>query len=195
MRKGLSRRILEYSAAYHLQAKAFGGLSRSLKRQLAKCGSKSRAGNGRSTALRTAKAPPPGSRLVREWHGASHTVIEWSIGFERHVDVSCFRRHAFPTCRYGEAISTCWAVASRAESFGSMVPRVGHTGGRQATDLPILLVDQRVVEDQIGISIKCRSRWLRAPATIVICTPVSPERWPAPIKWSTAYERVGRGLS
>lgn len=79
--KGLSRRILEYSAAYHLQAKAFGGLSRSLKRQLAK-GNNSRTGiSNRSAVMRTAKAPPPGSRLVREWHGISHTVDVTEGGF------------------------------------------------------------------------------------------------------------------
>lgn len=79
--KGLSRRLLEYSAAYHIQAKAFGGLSASTRRklrQIAKAHEQTKSGQ--------ASAKPsidlsPGSRLIREWHGRTFTVDVLDQGY------------------------------------------------------------------------------------------------------------------
>lgn len=85
--KGISRRLLEYAAAYHAQAKARGGLAAATKRRLR-----------REVAPQTDSAPSPkdsirrsllpaGSRLVREWHGKTHTVDVTASGFlyqDRH---------------------------------------------------------------------------------------------------------------
>jgi hypothetical protein len=79
--KGLSRRILEYSAAYHVQAKASGGLSRTAKRQLAKVAHNQTDNTNPASSSLTTKVPPPGSRLIREWHGISHTVDVTEAGF------------------------------------------------------------------------------------------------------------------
>lgn len=70
--KGLSRRLLEYSAAYDVQVKATGGLKPSTKRQLAnaRSGDKKAAKKTVPSALKLI----PGARLVREWHGQTHTV-------------------------------------------------------------------------------------------------------------------------
>jgi hypothetical protein len=79
--KGISRRLLEYSAAYHSQVKAFGGLNPTVRRKLRQ-------------ATVHAKQPVPdtliskksdrlflGTRLLREWHGQTHTVEVVDHGF------------------------------------------------------------------------------------------------------------------
>ena len=76
--KGLSRRLLEYTTAYHIQAKAFGGLSASTRRklhQIAKAHKRAKASPKFPVAL------PPGSRLVREWRGRTFTVDVLEQGF------------------------------------------------------------------------------------------------------------------
>ena len=54
--------------------------------------------------------------------------------------------------------------------------RSGHHRYFLAGDAPrmhqILSINQRVESDQTGISIECRSRWLRAPATTETDIPV-----------------------
>ena len=85
--KGLSRRILEYAAAYHLQEKAFGGLPPGIRRKLLPR-SKPAPNSGPSNP--TAQAPKrltPGTRLMREWRGRTFTVEVLSGGY------SCDGRH------------------------------------------------------------------------------------------------------
>jgi hypothetical protein len=75
--KSLSRRLLEYAASYHAQAKIHGGLKPAVRRKLL------RAAGSADGALRR-KRPgtlTPGSRLVREWHGGCHTVEVAEHGF------------------------------------------------------------------------------------------------------------------
>ena len=79
--KGLSRRLLEYSAAYQVQVKAFGGLKPMVRRKL-----RARAASGERTSKSTqaqcrSRALSPGTRLVREWHGVPHTVEVLEKGF------------------------------------------------------------------------------------------------------------------
>jgi hypothetical protein len=67
--KGVKRGLLERACAYEVQAKAFGGLKRSVRRSLlAKAAGKPTKPSRPRHALR------PGARLVREWHGAVHQV-------------------------------------------------------------------------------------------------------------------------
>jgi len=76
--KGVSRRLLELSAAYTLQAKAFGGLKPNLRKALAA------ALGGRPTAVKpkpVAAALKPGSQLVRVWNGRTHYVEVADGGF------------------------------------------------------------------------------------------------------------------
>jgi Protein of unknown function (DUF2924) len=72
----LSRDILLRGITYKLQERAFGGLSKATLRKL-------RASAARSQARRR---PPvsfkPGTRLVREWHGQTHTVVILGEGVE-----------------------------------------------------------------------------------------------------------------
>ncbi len=79
--KGLSRRLLEYAAAWHLQSQAFGGLDPAVRRKLQR-----QARPGEDEASRVpetvrSKGPPSGFRLVREWHGRTYTVDVLDTGF------------------------------------------------------------------------------------------------------------------
>lgn len=69
----LSRDLLIRGLTYKLQERALGGLPKSLQRRLAHRDAKQNVGQ------RLAPAPPlaikPGTRLVREWHGVTHTVL------------------------------------------------------------------------------------------------------------------------
>jgi len=79
--KFMSRRLLELAAAYDIQAKVYGGLKPALRRKLLQAAPK--GPNSLSEALRRKPrgALMPGSRLVREWHGRSHTVEVAEGGF------------------------------------------------------------------------------------------------------------------
>lgn len=65
--KGISRRILELAAAYHIQAKAFGGLPPNIKLKL-----KRYKPNISSKAHSSDIAD--GTVFVREWNGVVHRV-------------------------------------------------------------------------------------------------------------------------
>ena len=76
----LSRDLLIRGIIYQLQERAYGGLSKAAARKLeqAAAGPPSRG---------AAKPPPPislrpGTRLVREWRGVTHTVLIQADGIE-----------------------------------------------------------------------------------------------------------------
>ncbi len=77
--KGMSRRLLEYAAAYQVQSRAYGGLRPSVRQKLSK-----RLGGGteHAVAQENAKALTPGTRLMREWHGRTYRVDVLDDGFQ-----------------------------------------------------------------------------------------------------------------
>jgi hypothetical protein len=79
--KGISRVLLERSAAYHLQAEAHGSLDRATQRALhaALTSEQDRPSANRSKLAKTSLQP--GVRLVREWNGRTHTVDVVEGGF------------------------------------------------------------------------------------------------------------------
>ena len=79
--KGLSRRLLEYAAAYNLQSKSFGGLTPAVRRKLHRSAKPGEDEASRVPRAVGSKGPPPGSRLVREWHGRTFTVDVLETGF------------------------------------------------------------------------------------------------------------------
>jgi hypothetical protein len=79
--KGLSRRLLELAAAYHAQAKVHGGLSPSVRRKLLQTRRKNPVGEADPPRRSRTSPMQLGSRLVREWHGHSHTVEVTDHGF------------------------------------------------------------------------------------------------------------------
>ena len=76
----LSRDLLLRGITYKIQERAFGGLSKSILRKLT--GAEPEASspkNRRAAPLTTVK---PGTRLVREWNGDTHTVLVHADGVE-----------------------------------------------------------------------------------------------------------------
>ena len=81
--KGISRRLLERAAAYEMQVKVFGGLKPRVRRQLHAC-------VGDDQQKRPTTSSPtlsPGTRLIREWNGRSHTVEVVDKGFQWNGEV------------------------------------------------------------------------------------------------------------
>ena len=76
----LSRDLLTRGITYKLQERAYGGLSTATARKLEQAGADSLS-RGSVTP-----APPialrPGTRLVREWHGVTHTALIHADGIE-----------------------------------------------------------------------------------------------------------------
>ena len=72
--KGISRRLLQYAAAYHLQSRAFGGLSMATRRKLDQALQPATKTDPAPTRTDRGTPLPAGSRLVREWNGRVHTV-------------------------------------------------------------------------------------------------------------------------
>ena len=79
--KGTSRRLLEQAAAYHLQAQVFGGLKPAFLRKLGRLAGSGQDGKPAKSRSGPKKTLPPGSRLVRNWNGRSHTVEVTDSGF------------------------------------------------------------------------------------------------------------------
>ena len=77
--KRLSRDILLRGITYKMQETAFGGLSKAIFRKL-----QTSASTDASPAKKRRSRPSfkPGTRLVREWHGVTHTVVILSDGVE-----------------------------------------------------------------------------------------------------------------
>ncbi len=72
--KGISRRLLEYSAAYQIQVKAFGGLKPATRRKLRAVSKTTGKSSVATTPPRKSDGLGAGARLLREWHGRTHTV-------------------------------------------------------------------------------------------------------------------------
>ena len=79
--KGISRRLLEYSAAYHLQVKVLGGLKPAVRRKLRQgMGQTNRSDQANNTS-KNSHGLTSGTRLLREWHGRTYTVEVLDNGF------------------------------------------------------------------------------------------------------------------
>ena len=76
----LSRDLLVRGITYKLQERALGGLSKAVLRKLEQTDA---APTGqRSARSHKTISPRPGTRLVREWHGVTHTVLVHVDGVE-----------------------------------------------------------------------------------------------------------------
>lgn len=76
----LSRDLLVRGIVYKLQERALGGLSKSTLQRLARVARRPSAGEARGAASTT--LIKPGTRLVREWRGVTHSVLVLSDGVE-----------------------------------------------------------------------------------------------------------------
>ena len=79
--KGIGRRLLQLAAAYQTQEKINGGLKIPARRKLLQAARTKLKAGGEPLPRSRPTALSPGSRLVREWHGRSHTVEVAAGGF------------------------------------------------------------------------------------------------------------------
>lgn len=79
--KGIQKPLLVRSAAYHLQAKRFGGLKKETRKALL-----SIAAGARHKPVAPKPELKAGMRLLREWHGVTHQVLVLEKGFEWNGD-------------------------------------------------------------------------------------------------------------
>lgn len=77
--KSLSRDLLLRGITYKIQERSFGGLSKSVLRRLSGATPEAPQGAARKAAPAVVK---PGTRLVREWNGQTHTVLVHADGVE-----------------------------------------------------------------------------------------------------------------
>ena len=75
--RALSKDLLIRGIAYRLQEKALGGLSNATLRKLQTLAEQFRAGD----AVEQSISLKPGARLIREWRGATHTVMVVEDGY------------------------------------------------------------------------------------------------------------------
>ena len=68
-----SHLLLAYAVAYRLQEKALGGLKPATRRILTRVAEE--AASGQAVSVRSISKARPGTRLLREWRGATHEVI------------------------------------------------------------------------------------------------------------------------
>ena len=80
--KGISRRLLERAAAYHLQVAALGGLRPAISRRLSRSVGGARSSPDAAERRRGVVRLSPGTRLVREWNGRTYTVEVTDDGFQ-----------------------------------------------------------------------------------------------------------------
>jgi len=82
--KGISRRLLEYAAAYNIQVRRYGGLKPSTKRklrQIAEAARERRLNGTKAVVPKKRSRLGAGTRLMRDWHGTTHTVDVIEGGF------------------------------------------------------------------------------------------------------------------
>ena len=95
--KGIKRGLLERAAAWHLQAKRLGGLSRSARQIIRDTtnakkrkvhqhsngvtGRYTHPAKGEGQVVKQAMSARPGTRLMREWNGRMHLVDVTDNGF------------------------------------------------------------------------------------------------------------------
>jgi hypothetical protein len=78
--KHLRKEFMVRIIAYKMQEEAFGGLSTTTRRRLKQIAISLKNGNDKPNVdLRPIK---PGTRLIREWRGKTHTVSVAETGFE-----------------------------------------------------------------------------------------------------------------
>jgi hypothetical protein len=80
--KGLGRHLLELATAYNVQAEKHGGLKPVVRRTLLRAVRPQSDSADAAPQRKRQSATAPGTRLVREWHGRSHTVEIMEGGFQ-----------------------------------------------------------------------------------------------------------------
>ncbi len=114
--KRASRDLLRRTLAYHMQEQTEGGLSKSTRRRLAKLAELN--GENRAPISPSILRLKPGSRLIREWHGVTHSVTVLGDGFDwrgtRYASLSQIARAITGACWSGPLFFGLRKTGSRA---------------------------------------------------------------------------------
>lgn len=78
--KSLRRNFLARAVAYQMQVEAFGGLSVATKRRLREIAKAVRTGD--ANAVLGSNRIKPGTQMIRQWQGITHSVTALVDGFE-----------------------------------------------------------------------------------------------------------------
>jgi hypothetical protein len=78
--KSLRRNFLVRAVAYQMQVEAYGGLSVATKRRLREIANAVRTGD--ANAMLGSSRIKPGTQMIRQWQGTTHTVTALVEGFE-----------------------------------------------------------------------------------------------------------------
>jgi hypothetical protein len=79
--KPVSRKLLLRAIAYAIQEKHYGGLPKRMRQELLRIAKESKSSNKNSYAPQR-RTLSTGTRLLRDWHGRSHTVEVVDKGFQ-----------------------------------------------------------------------------------------------------------------
>lgn len=92
--KSFRRKFLARAVAYQMQVKAFGGLPEATKARLREIAAAT--SNGTFDAGTAGPRVKPGTKLVRTWHGQTHTILVLESGFswkgEHHGSLSAIAK-------------------------------------------------------------------------------------------------------
>jgi len=78
--KSLRRNFLARAVAYQMQVDAYGGLSVATRRRLREIANAVRTGD--ANAMLGSSRIKPGTQMIRQWQGTTHTVTASAEGFE-----------------------------------------------------------------------------------------------------------------
>lgn len=77
-----ARAFLELRISWRIQELTYGGLSRDTRRTLELLADETEGKVSRKAMVNDPRNPLPGTRLIREWEGAQHTVTVLKDGYE-----------------------------------------------------------------------------------------------------------------
>ena len=75
----ISRELMIRALSYRLQEKAFGGLQRSIRRELIRLAAEFQSTG--SISIAATAGVKPGTKLIREWRGRTHEIEVLTDGF------------------------------------------------------------------------------------------------------------------
>lgn len=93
----LRRELLIPILAYHLQEKAFGGLTPSTARRLRAIADE--LASGKKSIHNNHSVPRTGTRMVRQWQGRLHEVITLESGFRYDRFIDTHNQHKLRPCK------------------------------------------------------------------------------------------------
>lgn len=169
----LSRDLLIRAIAYRMQELAYGGLSKATQRKLANLAKELKA-NGSVAAAPEAHLRP-GSRLLQEWRGRTHTVVVTEDGFEYAgtIYLSLTKVAHVITGAHWSGPGSSPSTRSKNKSRNRILSRTTQPRGTSMADQPSRGSDRKKLRCAIYIRKSSEAGWSRTS------TPSMPSARPA----------------